>query len=609
MLRKILLPTILALLAYGFWISPNFKEISAGVAIFLLGMFSLEEGFRAFTGGTLEKILRNSTDRMWKSLSFGFTAATVMQSSSLVSVITISFLSAGLIGLVAGLGILFGANVGTTTGAWLIAGFGLKVKISAYAMPMLVFGVVLIFQKSKSMRGFGYILAGLGLLFLGIHHMKEGFETFQNTINLTDYSMEGLAGVLTFTAVGILATIIMQSSHATLVLVITALSVQQVTYDNALALVIGANVGTTITAVIGALTSNIDGKRLALADVLFKVAAGVVFISVLSPITGLVDGIASTIGLADDDYTLKLAIFHTIFNVTGVIIMVPLVNQLVRLVSRVLPEEKVLETEPMYLNESALELPDTAIEAVRKEAVHLYNNAFAIIAHGLSLHRHDILSDKELKAVVEENNKIMAVDIDEQYNNNIKGLYSEIVTFISKAQVTMTTGQAEELFELRNACRDIVEAIKDTKHLHKNMVQNITSDNEYIRREYNKIRVFLGSVLRHISIAQEGQGDPATLLSLDAIKLEMEENDSTSNGMLDTLIREDRITAQMATSLMNDSAYVYDVTKNLVQMGGTLFAASDFVMKEAEREISLDVEDIEEIMQIETAKASGLRAI
>lgn len=396
MLKKIILPIILSFLAYGFWISPNFKEISAGVAIFLFGMFSLEEGFNAFTGGTLEKILRKSTNRMWKSLSFGFTACTIMQSSSLVSVITISFLSAGLIGLVEGMGIIFGANVGTTTGAWLIAGFGLKVKISAYAMPMLAFGVILIFQKSKSLKGFGYILAGLGFLFLGIHYMKEGFETFQNQINLTDYAMTGFAGVLTFTLIGILATIIMQSSHATLVLVITALSVQQISYENALALVIGANVGTTISAVMGSMTSNIDGRRLALADVIFKVTAGIFFIILINQITGFVDIISESLGIADDNYTLKLAVFHTIFNVAGVIIMVPLINQLVRLVSFLMPERKISVAEPMYLNESAFELPDTAIAAVRKESIHLYNNAFAIIAHGLSLHRHDILSENDL---------------------------------------------------------------------------------------------------------------------------------------------------------------------------------------------------------------------
>lgn len=599
MLKKIIFPTILFILAYGFWVSPNFKEISAGVAIFLFGMFSLEEGFRAFTGGVLERVLRKSTDRMWKSLSFGFTAATVMQSSSLVSVITISFLSAGLIGLVEGMGIIFGANVGTTTGAWLIAGFGLKVKISAYAMPMLVFGVVMIFQQAKSLKGFGYILAGLGFLFLGIHYMKEGFETFQNQINLTDYAMEGFAGVLVFTLVGIIATIIMQSSHATLVLVITALSVHQVTYDNALALVIGANVGTTITAVIGSLTSNTDGKRLALADVLFKVAAGIVFMVMIGPISGFVDSIATFIGLAENDHTLKLAIFHTIFNIAGVIIMVPLVNQLVRLVSNVIPERKVSVTEPMYLNDAAFELPDTAIEAVRKEAVHLYDNAFAIIAHGLSLHRHDILSDKDLDTVIVENGNAIKIDIDEEYNKSIKDLYSSIIMYISKAQTVMTPEQNDELFVIRAACRDIVEAIKDTKHLHKNMSHYASSDNEYIRTEYNNIRMFLGSVLRRLAVVRDDNDNPTAILSLDTIKLEMEENDTTANGQLESFIREGRITAQMATSLMNDSAYVYDVTKNLLQMGAALFASGDLVMKEVERSIALDIDELDEIIEME----------
>lgn len=599
MLKKTILPAIFIVLAYGFWISPNFKEISAGVAIFLFGMFSLEEGFKAFTGGTLESILQKSTNKMWKSLTFGFSAATIMQSSSLVSVITISFLSAGLIGLVEGMGIIFGANVGTTTGAWLIAGFGLKVKISAYAMPMLVFGVVLIFQKSKSLKGFGYILAGLGFLFLGIHHMKEGFETFQNQINLTDYAMEGFAGVLVFALIGVLATIIMQSSHATLVLVITALAVHQVTYENALALVIGANVGTTITAVIGSLTSNTDGRRLALADVIFKVTAGIVFILLINQITGLVDGIASVIGLAEDDYTLKLAIFHTIFNLAGVVIMVPMVNQLVVLVSKIMPDTTRTAAEPIYLNESALELPDTALEAVRKEAIHLYDNAFAIISHGLSLHRHDILSEQDLETVVANDSKVIEIDIDEQYNRTVKDLYSEIISFISRATMVMTPEQSDELFRLRAACRDIVEAIKGTQTLRKNTSKCITSDNEYIRAEYNKIRVYLGSVLRQISIVEINQDDPIAVLSLDSIKISMETNDTAINGTIEVLIREGKITPQMATSLMNDSAFVYTVTKNLIQMGEVLFATGSQTMKDVGRSISLDRDDINEIMELD----------
>ena len=141
-----------------------------------------------------------------------------MQSSSLVSVITISFLSAGLVALPAGIGIIFGANIGTTTGAWLMAAFGLKVKLSAYAMPMLVFGIVLVFQKSKNLKGIGYVLAGLGFLFLGISYMKSGFDSFKDTIDLTRFAMTGIGGLLVFTGIGVFATVVMQSSHATLML-------------------------------------------------------------------------------------------------------------------------------------------------------------------------------------------------------------------------------------------------------------------------------------------------------------------------------------------------------------------------------------------------------
>ena len=278
MLRRILLPTIFVTLAYGFWVSPDFKEIAAGVAIFLFGMLFLEEGFKAFTGGVLEGLLRHTTDRLWKSLSFGVVSTTIMQSSSLVSVITISFLGAGLIGLGEGIGIVFGANLGTTTGAWLVAGLGLKVKISAYAMPMLVFGIILVFQKNAAAKGVGYVLAGLGFLFLGIHHMKEGFEAFRDSIDLAAYAIPGIKGLIVFSLIGVAATVIMQSSHATLVLIITALAAHQITYENALALAIGANVGTTITAILGAMSSNVEGKRLAGAHLIFNVVTGVIAI-------------------------------------------------------------------------------------------------------------------------------------------------------------------------------------------------------------------------------------------------------------------------------------------------------------------------------------------
>ena len=178
MLGRIFLPSLALALCYGFWASTSFKDIAAGVALFLFGMLCMEQGFKAYSGGALQRILGACTDRLWKSLAFGVVSTTLVQSSSLVSVVTISFLSAELIGLRQGIGIIFGSNLGTTTGAWLIAGFGLKVKLSAYALPMLVFGVLLLVQASRRLKGIGWVLMGVGFLFLGIDYMKEGFSGF-----------------------------------------------------------------------------------------------------------------------------------------------------------------------------------------------------------------------------------------------------------------------------------------------------------------------------------------------------------------------------------------------------------------------------------------------
>ena len=358
MYRRLIYFSLMLALGYALLASSEFQTVAAGVAIFLFGMTYLEQGFATFTGGSFEKLLEKSTKTLPRSLGFGVATTTVMQSSSLVSVLTISFLSAGLLGLREGIGIIFGANLGTTTGAWLIAGFGMKVKISAYAMPMIVFGLVFIMQKSKRVVGAGRILAGMGFLFLGIHFMKEGFGTLQESIDLARYAMTGLGGLLLFALMGAVATIVMQSSHATLMLIIAALATGQVTYENALALAIGANVGTTVTAVLGALNANAAGRRLAGAHFIFNVATGLIAIVAIAPLRATVDAISNGVGIAADDWTLKLAVFHTVFNLVGVVVMVPFIGRLQEFLERKIPERKAdLTSRARYLNKAALLTP------------------------------------------------------------------------------------------------------------------------------------------------------------------------------------------------------------------------------------------------------------
>ena len=596
MLRKILLPSIFFVLAYGFWVSPDFKEIAAGVAIFLFGMLMLEEGFRAFTGGILERILRRTTNKLWKSLSFGVVCTSLMQSSSLVSVITISFLSAGLIGLTAGVGIIFGANLGTTTGAWLVAGFGLKVKISAYAMPMLVFGVILVFQSNKALKGIGYVFAGLGFLFLGIHHMKEGFEAFKETINLSAYAVPGLLGLLIFTLIGMFATVVMQSSHATLVLIITALAAQQITYENALALAIGANVGTTITAIIGSLSANEQGKRLAGAHLIFNVTTGLVAMLFISYFIRAVDWLSLGVGIAADDYTLKLAVFHTLFNLAGILLVLPFTNPLVRFLEGAIKAKEPAILGPRYLDHASVDYPDTALEAVRNETLHVYDNALNLILKGVGLTKAELLSEEELDQIIARRKQVAPFDIDDIYETNIKGIYSAIVVFVSKASFSWEAEQSGGIHWLRNANQHIVEAVKDVKHLQKNLHRYLTSPNAEMRAEYNLIRVQIAQILRELERNRMDSEEGVPLLAMDALKVTVEENDRQLNESLITLIRDERITPSMGTSLMNDSTYVCNISKNLIAVGEALFISRDADEAKVAREIALDEKELTDVL-------------
>ena len=595
MIRKILLLTIFVIFAYGFWISPDFKTIAAGVAIFLLGMYALEAGFKAFSGGVLENFLQKTTDTTWKSLSFGIVSTTLMQSSSLVSVITISFLSAGLIALTQGIGIIFGANLGTTTGAWLVAGLGLKIDIAAYAMPMLVFGVIMIFQKNNTkLQGAGWALVGLGFLFLGIAYMKEGFETVGGQIDLSQFAVPGFKGLLIYTGIGIAATVVMQSSHATLILTITALAAGQVTYENALALAIGSNVGTTITAILGAINASVSGRRLAAAHLIFNLVTGTIAILLIKQFAQAVDWLSALVGIGVDNYTLKFAVFHTLFNLVGVVLMLPLIGTLVVFLERVLHEkvEPVETARILFLNKSALEFPDTALEVIAKETVHMTINAFEILAHGLNLHRRDITSDSDINAVIARCTDIMGIDVEDLYQRKVKPLYSAIIDFSTQAELHMDAEQLDRLSHLKRASWQVVNAIKLTREMQANIDRYMCAENEYVRREYNEIRLNIALLLRTLFKIEEQVGPGQKIEALKRFSLAMEEEDIIANGTLDKLIREQKISSDMATSLMNDSSYAYEIQRNVLSAAEIIFAN----VFSKDKDLLLSDDELDELM-------------
>ena len=605
MLNRVLLPTILLVLSIGFWASSNFQEIAAGVAIFLFGMMMLEDGFKLFSGGFLERALESATRSIPKSIGFGIFATTIMQSSSLVSVITISFLSAGLITLLAGVGIIFGANIGTTTGAWLVAGFGLKVNISAYALPMLAIGIVLVFQKSKYLRGAGFVLSGLGFLFLGIHHMKEGFEAFKDQFDLTRFALTGVLGLVVYTLVGAAATVVMQSSHATMVLVITALAAGQISYENALALAIGANIGTTITAIIGAFTANYQGKRLALAHLIFNLLTAAVALVFIMPIRVSVDYISAGVGIADTDYALKLAVFHTIFNLLGVVLMLPVIHRLVAYLERMIVQPKEDLSQPIYLSEAVDEFPKTIQVAMHKEIQHLYDNSVELIIHSLNLHPKQLLAAKDIDALVAASHSPVEFDFDARYEHRIKTLYAAIVEFATRAAAKdMPTGVIDDIYRMRDVAAQIVRAVKSAKHLRRNATKYTQTRQGEITDLYNGLRAEIGRILVEIHKLERSDPKDRSSLWLDQERIQVERDAKETNTRIEALIRDRRLDAAKATSFLNDSDYAYSLMRDLLGAARAYYIESEEAMAEVEHILSLEDDEVSEAT-LDASSSSG----
>lgn len=579
MVKKSFFLAILIVLGVALFLNPNFKTIATGVAILLFGMIMLEEGFRFFTKGPLQNILKKATDKLYKSIGIGAIVTALIQSSSLVSVITISFISAGLISLAGGIGLIFGANIGTTATAWLVAGFGLKIKISTLAMPMLIFGIIFSFQKKLSLKGIGNVLAGLGFFFLGIHYMKEGFDVFKEYIDLTQYAIPGFLGIIVYTGIGIIITTILQSSSATLALILTALAAGQIEYENALALAIGANVGTTITAILGSISSNISGKRLAGAHLIFNVTTGIVALVLIYPIANLVNLLSDLFGFSPTDYTLKLALFHTIFNILGVIIMIPFIGRLETFLLKYFKERVDRDIdEPKYLNEAVLEVPSSVVFSLKNESKYLFKNAiFEIVAHALNIHREDIKSDKKIKKVVKKSTEDMHVDVESLYYKKVKTIYGEIINYATRAQSTLklTENQNNKITDIKIANRKMVEIIRDVKELSKNVSFYLNSENKYISKEYDKFRKKVVKVLRVIYLFRTQDDKDQYYVKLLELKNEAKKEIHRSNKSINKLIRDNLITVNMASSLVNDNDNVNDMIKKLISVAELLYLEKD----------------------------------
>ena len=568
-IKRYVLMVLVVVLLYLLVVFPEVAKILAGVAILLIGMMNLSSGFKAFSGGILESILTKSTDTRLKSIIFGVVTTVLMQSSTLVSVISISFLSAGLITLAQGIGIIFGANLGNSAGSWLIVGLT-SVNISVLAIPLVVCGTVLGFQKDNVLKGVGAILMGIGFFFLGVDYIKVGFESYKEIVDLSRFNFEGFKGVLIFVGLGALTTGIVQSSHATLAIIIAALLSGQIGFENALAATLGTSVGGVVTAVVASLSANIEGKKLAVANCIFNFTIAIVVIAAFPFFVDLVNIIAKVIGIADTNYALKTALFHSLFNFVAVVFISLFIRQIVFILDKTIkaPRDRDMDA-PLYLDPNIVEYPDTAIEALQKEAVHLYNNAYALVAHTIGFNRSDIRGQESFDSII-ANKKWFSgdVDLDYLYKRKIKVLFDAIMEFATKAQKYVEDEEKQHrIYTFKVAARNITEATKNLKIIQANIKVYSKSKNIYLADKYNTMRKDLGMLLRSVEELKVMKDENAYLIlkQLIASKDMPKEFDHKNMRDVENLITENKISVANGTSILNDSAFIAEIALHMLE--------------------------------------------
>ena len=579
-IRRYVLMVVVIVLLYLLVVFPEVAKILAGVAILLIGMMNLSSGFKAFSGGILESILTKSTDTRLKSIIFGVVTTVLMQSSTLVSVISISFLSAGLITLAQGIGIIFGANLGNSAGSWLIVGLT-SVNISVLAIPLIVCGTVLGFQKDNVLKGAGAILMGIGFFFLGVDYIKVGFESYKEIVDLSRFNFEGFKGVLIFVGLGALTTGIVQSSHATLAIIIAALLSGQIGFENALAATLGTSVGGVVTAVVASLSANIEGKKLAVANCIFFFSIAIIVIAAFPFFVDLVNIIAKVIGIADTNYALKTALFHSLFNFIAVVFISLFIRQIVFILDKTIkaPRDRDMDA-PLYLDSNIVEYPDTAIEALQKEAVHLYNNAYALVAHTIGFNRSDIRGKESFDSIV-ENKKWFSgdVDLDYLYKRKIKVLFDAIMEFATKAQKYVEDEEKQNrIYTFKVAARNITEATKNLKIIQANIKVYSKSKNPYLADKYNTMRKDLGMLLRSVEELKVMKDENAYLIlkQLSASKDLPKEFDHKIMRDVENLITENKISVTNGTSILNDSAFIAEIALHMLEAICVIFNKAEW---------------------------------
>ena len=414
-------------------------QVLGGLALFMLAMEMMTNGLKNAAGHSLRHLLGHWTRTPMRGLMAGFVITGIVQHSGAVTVATIGFVNAGLLSLKHSLGVIFGSNIGTTMTGWLVSLVGFGFKIEAIALPLLAAGVGFrTISRTPRNQFLGEALAGFALFFLGLSILKTALESAAGGLTSGDIISPDY-GLPAFFMIGLIATVLTQSSSASLAIVLTAAAGGLIPLDNAAAAVVGANLGSTSTAALSALKATANARRLAIGHILFNVVTGIIALLILPVMLWMVATLTDLLDL-EANPAVSLALFHTLFNVLGAAVMLPFITPFARFLGRLFRSKEEDNAEPRHLDDTLITTPELAIGAVDQEMKRL-------IGHTRGLLR--VCLDREGLNVAQIRPKMEA----------IKSLNSAITDYIGRLRAEkMQVSIVDALTISVRTCRYLAEA-------------------------------------------------------------------------------------------------------------------------------------------------------
>lgn len=346
-----------------------------GLGLFLLGMVVMTDGLAGLAGDYLQQLLTRFTKSPASGAATGAVSTAILQSSSATTVAAVGFVGAGLLTFPQALGVVFGANLGTTVTGWLVALLGLKLKIGDFVLPLILIGVLIrLFGKGRARHG-GLALAGFALIFVGISTLQQGMAAYQSWVTPSDFPADSLAGRLQLMAIGVAITLVTQSSSAGVATALTAVYTGTISFPQAAAMVIGMDVGTTVTAALATLGGSAATRRTGYSHVVYNLMTAAAALLLLSPYVWAWQWLAA--GALERHAELALVGFHTLFNLLGVLLILPFANQFSALMRRLVsdPVDPLID----LLDRQLLRNPTAALDVIERVLAKLSDTALAFL--------------------------------------------------------------------------------------------------------------------------------------------------------------------------------------------------------------------------------------